>query len=64
MTTSETLGPTGNTGQVWQIVDGAEGGIEICHRPPENPENARTITVGASAVPAHLSHGDSLGACE
>jgi glucose/arabinose dehydrogenase len=64
VTTSETLGPTGNTGQVWQIVDGAEGGIEICHRPPGNPENARTITVGASAVPAHLSHGDSLGACE
>ena len=35
----------------------------VCHRPPGNPANAKTLTVGASAVQAHLGHGDSLGAC-
>ena len=35
----------------------------ICHRPPGNPDNAHTIRVGSSAVPAHLGHGDSLGPC-
>lgn len=37
--------------------------VTICHIPPGNPANAHTITVGAPAVPAHLRHGDSLGAC-
>ena len=30
---------------------------------PGNPENAHTIEVSLSALPAHLAHGDSLGAC-
>src|SRR6476659_8001022 len=37
--------------------------VTICHIPPGNPNNAHTITVGASAVPAHLAHGDTLGPC-
>jgi ferric-dicitrate binding protein FerR (iron transport regulator) len=37
--------------------------VTICHRPPGNPGNAHTITVGAPAVPAHLGHGDTLGPC-
>ena len=37
--------------------------VTLCHRPPGNPENAHTITVGRSAVPAHLAHGDTLGPC-
>jgi len=37
--------------------------VTICHRPPGNPSNEHTITVGASAVPAHLAHGDHLGSC-
>jgi hypothetical protein len=37
--------------------------VTVCHRPPGNPNNAHTITIGAPAVPAHLGHGDSLGAC-
>ena len=39
------------------------GFVEICHIPPGNPGNAHTIIVGAPAKPAHLAHGDILGAC-
>ncbi len=35
----------------------------ICHRPPGNPANSHTITIGASAVPAHMAHGDAPGPC-
>lgn len=35
----------------------------ICHTPPGNTGSAHTIVVGSSAVPAHLAHGDSQGAC-
>ena len=38
--------------------------IIICHKPPGNPTNAQTIEVNASAVKAHLDHGDSMGPCE
>jgi hypothetical protein len=39
-------------------------GFKICHRPPENPRNEHTITVGSTAaVMAHLRHGDHLGHC-
>ncbi len=37
--------------------------VTICHYPPGNPENAKTITVGVPALPAHQSHGDTIGAC-
>src|SRR5262245_5047560 len=37
----------------------------ICHVPPGNPPNAHTITIGCSAVDAHLKNhpGDCLGPC-
>lgn len=38
--------------------------VTICHIPPGNPDNAHTISVGESAVDAHVAHGDTLGACE
>jgi len=38
-------------------------GTTLCHRPPGDPTNAKTIVVGNAAVAAHLAHGDSLGAC-
>jgi hypothetical protein len=38
--------------------------VTLCHIPPGNPSKKQTITVGASAVPAHLAHGDYLGACK
>ena len=37
--------------------------ITLCHRPPGNPGNTQTIRIGASAVPAHLKHDDTLGEC-
>jgi len=37
--------------------------VLICHRPPGNPSNSQTLCVAASAVPAHLAHGDFLGPC-
>jgi hypothetical protein len=43
---------------------GGEAQVTLCHRPPGNPNNAHTITVGASAVQAHLAHGDTLGPCD
>ncbi|HJU87337.1 MAG TPA: hypothetical protein VJ788_08225 [Gemmatimonadota bacterium] len=42
--------------------DGAK--VLVCHAPPGNPDNAVTIEVGESALPAHLAHGDTEGACE
>ncbi|MDB5048827.1 MAG: putative lipoprotein [Fibrobacteres bacterium] len=45
---------------------GGGGGVAkvtICHIPPGNPANAHSITVGSPAVPAHLAHGDYIGAC-
>lgn len=44
--------------------DEGEEKVTLCHIPPGNPDKAHTITVGASAVPAHLAHGDYLGACK
>jgi len=38
--------------------------VTICHIPPGNVENAHTITVGKSALRAHLSHNDIEGSCD
>jgi hypothetical protein len=40
-----------------------EAQVTICHIPPGNPSRRNTITVGASAWPAHQAHGDTEGAC-
>lgn len=58
VTTSENLGPTGSTGQVHHI--GRLDHVTLCHRQAATPQ---TLVVGASAVPAHLAHGDSFGSC-
>jgi hypothetical protein len=38
-------------------------GIILCHRPPGNPDAARTIRVGVPSAVAHIAHGDSIGRC-
>ncbi len=37
--------------------------IEVCHRPPGNPDNWHTITIDDNALPAHQAHGDLVGSC-
>ncbi|MDA3861874.1 MAG: hypothetical protein PF445_11690 [Melioribacteraceae bacterium] len=36
----------------------------ICHIPPGNPSAQKTLYVGASAVAAHIAHGDFIGTCD
>jgi len=38
--------------------------VTLCHIPKDNPSNAHTITVGASAYGAHLAHGDYEESCD
>jgi len=37
----------------------------ICHNPPGNPPKAKTLTIGCSAVQAHMRNhpGDCMGPC-
>jgi hypothetical protein len=35
--------------------------VTICHKP--NKKGGNTITIAKSALPAHLAHGDYIGAC-
>ena len=41
----------------------AEAKVTICHIPPGNPSKKQTLSIGASAWPAHQAHGDHEGAC-
>ena len=38
--------------------------VEVCHIPPDDPENFHTITVNQNALPAHIAHYDLGGACD
>jgi len=44
----------------------AKGGakVEVCHEPPGNPSNYRTIRVSEKALRSHMAHGDSAGNCD
>ena len=37
--------------------------VTICHIPSGNPDEKHTLTIGKSALEAHLAHGDSVGVC-
>jgi hypothetical protein len=37
--------------------------VLVCHVPPGNPEHPVTIEIAEPALPAHLAHGDTEGAC-
>src|SRR3989344_7505425 len=39
------------------------GQVIICHYPPGNITALETITINASALKAHLDHGDTIGSC-
>jgi hypothetical protein len=34
--------------------------IQICHRPPDTPDNVRLISISVNALADHLAHGDHL----
>lgn len=57
--TSESLGPTGDSGKVHRVV--RLDRVTVCHGSEYGRE--RSIVVNASALPAHVAHGDSLGNC-
>jgi hypothetical protein len=38
--------------------------VWICHTPPGQPENARTLGINSDNVASHIAHGDFLGTCE
>src|SRR5262245_55782385 len=51
-------------GQVGAAVGEVRDRVVVCHIPPGNPAGAHTIEISSSAVPAHLRHGDHIGACD
>jgi polyhydroxybutyrate depolymerase len=66
----EFLGPTNQdisaSAEIWDFFarNPHPGTVPVCHAPPGNPANVRTITVSINALPAHLAHGDTEGPCE
>ena len=38
--------------------------VQVCHIPPDDPDNFHTIKIGEKALDAHLSHLDLAGACD
>ncbi len=45
------------------FAQGGQNKVPVCHIPPGNPAEAKTIMVGAPALSAHLAHGDFQGDC-
>ena len=37
--------------------------MNVCHIPPGNPDDFRTLNVNARALRSHLAHGDLAGRC-
>ena len=38
--------------------------VKICHAPPGNPDNARTLSIGWDSIGEHVGHGDEVATCE
>jgi hypothetical protein len=38
--------------------------VKVCHAPPGNPANQRTLVISWGSVEEHVGHGDFLGSCE
>ena len=45
------------------LAQGNSNKATICHKPPGNPSNTQTMTVGQGEVAGHQQHGDTLGPC-
>ncbi len=62
-TASTTVTVQADDGEGHEGEDREADQMTICHRPPGNPDNAHTITIGEPAWDAHEGHGDSKGEC-
>ena len=58
---------TGNNNNNNQNNDNTNTGdqkITVCHYPPGNPDNRKTLQVSVAALQAHIDHGDRIGPCD
>jgi hypothetical protein len=63
-TPSATLEPTAAaTSDPCESTSATGGKVTVCHLPGGDINKARTLTIGAPALPAHLGHGDYPGPC-
>lgn len=46
------------------VQEETEQKVAVCHSPPGNPNNMRTLEVSVSALQAHIDHGDKIGPCD
>jgi hypothetical protein len=53
------IDPTINAEDTLNVKDG----VLVCHIPPGNKTNARTLKINRAALKAHLAHGDIEGGC-
>jgi hypothetical protein len=45
------------------VTFGGPAKVEVCHIPPENPDNYHTIKISEKALAKHLAHFDLVGSC-
>ena len=57
------LGGVGFAKNSVSAMDAQYGKSAICHKTHSKKHPSHTITVSNAAVPAHLRHGDTMGAC-
>ncbi len=62
-TTTSTLSQITSTASDTTTTAQAASKVLVCHRTHSTKKPFHTINVSSRAVPAHLAHGDTLGAC-
>jgi hypothetical protein len=45
------------------VTFGGPAKVEVCHIPPDNPDNYHTIKISEKALAKHLAHFDLVGSC-
>ena len=57
------LGGIGLAGASLTASQYQHGKVTVCHRTKSKKNPHLTITISQNALPAHLAHGDTVGAC-